>query len=434
MATFRSNTSPISARSTSGIALVASLIVLAVMTVLGLSAMFLTNMNLKIAENGRSGAIARFNAEAGLDSAFVVLSGAFKEALAIPADITEFRTDFPGFETADYTFAPTNGYTVFADGSVRVRIRGFGPNGARYEAEALAMPQLVPVPGTIDYSIFGEGFVARQDINMNGNGTFDINFWSGGNITLNAATLKAGRTASAHGSTCKVKNGTCLTNQPAPDVPLPVFADLRNQVIGLVMEENPSFTMESCDTRTGYYSTSNRVICVPPGGSLTIDSAVTNLTVIADISSTVTIDAPVGSPSDDLVKGITVVAGKLLFGGRAAFYGTNTLVAFHDIEFGKNVISHDDVARTFIVTEGNFTLSGTGATDMYASFWVGGTFTVNGTPDRFHGTVVSNETIVKNGGASFSTITTPGAIENPLIPEDPDPTYVGAGVRVVSRR
>src|SRR5690606_14517852 len=114
---------------------------------------------------------------------------------------------------------------------------------------------------------------------------------------------------------------------------------------GLVMEENPSFTMESCDTRTGYFSTSNRVICVPPGGSLTIDSAVTNLAVIADISSTVTIDAPVGSPTDDLVKGITVVAGKLLFGGRAAFYGTNTLVAFHDIEFGKNVISHDDVAR-----------------------------------------------------------------------------------------
>src|SRR5690606_19308320 len=171
-----------------------------------------------------------------------------------------------------------------------------------------------------------------------------------------------------------------------------------------------------------------------PGGTLTIDSAVTNLTVIADISSTVTINGRAGSTTDDHVNGITVVAGTILFGSGAEFYGTNTLVAFHDIEFGKNVISHDDVARTFIVTEGNFTLSGTGATDMYASFWVGGTFTVNGTPDRFHGTVVSNETIVKNGGASFSTITTPDAIENPIIPEDPDPEYVGAGVRVMSRR
>jgi len=423
-----------SLRRSDGFALIASLVILLALAVLGLSGMFLTNMNLKIAENGRSGAIARFNAEAGLDSAFVVLSGAFKENLAIPATLAEFRSEYPSFETAEYAFAPSNGYTVFADGSVRIRIVGNGPNGARYEAEALAIPQLTPVPGDIDYSIFREGFVARQDINMNGNGTFDINFWSGGNITLNAATLKAGRTAAAAGSTCKVKNGTCLTNQPAPDVPLPSFSALRTQVLGLVIEEYPSFTLAGCDFRSGSVTLSNTVICGPAGGHLTISGNVTNLTVIGDESTRVTINAVAGSTTDDGVNGVTVVSGTIDFGSGAAFYGTNTIVAKNNMEFGTNVISHDEVARTFIVTEGDFTLSGTGATDMLASFWVGGTFTVNGTPDRFKGTVVSNRTIVKNGGGSFHTITTPEALDNPLVPEDAEPVYVGSGVRVISRR
>src|SRR5512138_3195553 len=151
-----SNTRPNSQlRSAAGFALVGSLVILLVLTVLGMSGIFLTQMNLRIAENGRSGAVARFNAEAGLDAAFVVLSGAFKDDLAIPGTLAEFRTEYPTFERAEYAFAASNGYTVFADGSVRIRIVGMGPKGSRYEAEALVMPQLVPVPGSIDYGIFG---------------------------------------------------------------------------------------------------------------------------------------------------------------------------------------------------------------------------------------------------------------------------------------
>src|SRR5690554_2391877 len=95
-----------------GFALIASLLVLLVLAIMGLGSIFLTQINLRIAENSRTGAIARFNAEAGLDSAFVVLAGAFRESTSVPSDIDEFRTLFPDFEGGSFAFANSNGYTV----------------------------------------------------------------------------------------------------------------------------------------------------------------------------------------------------------------------------------------------------------------------------------------------------------------------------------
>src|SRR5690606_1732158 len=108
--------------------------------------------------------------------------------------------------------------------------QGLGPRNARYEAEALIQPVLVPTDGPTGTTLFGEGFVARESITMNGNGTYDTNFWSGGDVDLKAGTLMAGRIASAAGDKCRFKGGggTCLINLPPPDVPLPVFRALRD--------------------------------------------------------------------------------------------------------------------------------------------------------------------------------------------------------------
>lgn len=420
----------------SGFALIASLIIMVVLTAMGFGAMFLTQMNLRIAENSRTSAIARYNAEAGLDSSFVLLAGAFQANEEIPADITEMRSLFPTFENAEYGFAPSNGYTVFGDGTARIRIIGYGPNNAKYEAEALVKPLVQPVPGGGGYSLFAEGFVAKEDINMNGNGIFDMNFWSGGNINLGAATLLKGRTGRAAGTTCTVKKGegTCASGQKPPDVPLPVFDTLRNEIIDSVIEQDPTFSMDSCTYKTGVHSASNTVICVPSGGSLTLTGNLTNLVVIGDQTTSVHIDGTMGSTTDDEIPGLTLVSRSISFGGAAEFYGTNTIVAKNDLDFGKNIISHDETARTFIVTEGNFVLNGTGATDMFAVFWVGGRYEVNGTPDRFRGTVVANRTIIKNGGGSFSTVSTPKELDNRFIPTDPEPDFAGAGLTVLSRR
>lgn len=419
-----------------GFALISSLVVLVVLSAMGLGAMFLSQMNLRIAENSRTGTIARYNAEAGLDTSFVLLASFFKDELELPADRSAFLAAFPDFETAEYQLT-ADGYTRFADGTARVRVLGRGPNNARYVAEAMVQPQLSPVETPGGYTLFGEGFVAKDNITLNGQGSYDMNFWSGGDIELKPGTLVGGRTASAAGSSCtmgKQSEGTCSTRQEPPDVEMPDFQALRDAIIASVMEDDPGFTEASCSLRIGFYSGSNEVICVPAGGSLTITGSVANLVVIGNETSSVTINATTGSPSDDSVKGITVISGSLGFGGSAAFYGENTLVAKQSLEFGKNVISRDGTARTFIVTEGDFTLTGTGATSMYASFWVGGRFEIRGTPDEFRGTVVANEAIIRNGGGSFHTIASPKSLDNEFIPTTPDPAYIAAGLRIVSRR
>src|SRR5690606_16114621 len=190
-------------KSQKGFALVASLVMLVVLSAMGLGAMFLTQMNLRITENSRTGTMARYNAEAGLDTAFVLLSNAFMQDLELPASRAEFLTTFPSFNSSQYQLT-NDGYTVFADGSVRLRVIGYGPNNARHTAEALVQPQVEPVESPGGYTLFGEGFVAKDSITLNGNGSYDINFWSGGNISIHPGTLVGGRTASAAGNQCKM--------------------------------------------------------------------------------------------------------------------------------------------------------------------------------------------------------------------------------------
>jgi hypothetical protein len=295
---------------------------------------------------------------------------------------------------------------------------------------------MTPSPGPSGYSLFGEGFVARSHVDLAGTGFFDINFWSGGDINLRSGSLVEGRSARAAGTTCRfgAPPQTCETHADPPPVVDPDFEALRAEVIENVEMDNPGFDMARCPLASGFYNGSNTVVCVPSGQTLTLTGNVRNLVVIGDETTTVHIDASTGDPTTDDVDGVTVVSGTVTFGNDAVFHGTNTIIAKNDIEFGKNVVSHDGKARTFIVTEGNFTLRGTGASDIYASFWVGGTFDVRGTPNTFRGTVVAGSTIFRAGGGSFHTIRPPTGLDNRYIPTTEEPSETGAGIRIISRR
>jgi hypothetical protein len=104
---------------------------------LGLGSMFLTQMNLQIAENTRSNAVAKYNAEAGVDTATVLLTERF-EALG-----KTFPATWNMPATATYRLFPNpdgsdNGYVRYtATNQARVRVEGFTPNNARYVAEIL---------------------------------------------------------------------------------------------------------------------------------------------------------------------------------------------------------------------------------------------------------------------------------------------------------
>src|SRR5690554_6151811 len=60
-----------------GFVLITSLLVLVVLSAIGAGAFFLTNMNLKIAENTRSATVAQYNAHEGLDVALLILAREF---------------------------------------------------------------------------------------------------------------------------------------------------------------------------------------------------------------------------------------------------------------------------------------------------------------------------------------------------------------------
>ena len=428
-----------------GFALVTSLLVMLVIAALGVGAVFLSNMNLRIAENTRTQAMARYSAESGMDQSFVILATSVLEegAARLPPTQAEFQLLVNDWGTTEswevLAYTHYDGTGLNGADQAQLRIRGTAPRDAQHVVEALIEAVATPAATPGGYTLFGHGFVALDHIDLAGTGTFDIPFWSGGDIDLRSSTLVEGNSALAAGSTCRwgAPPRSCNTGEDPPPVAVPVFSDLRDAVWAAQHEEPPETTVCEGVTETGTTSvgnTSGQLICLAEGATLTVTGNVSDLVIIGDESNTVIIDARTGQPGDDDVAGITVVSGTVEFGGSAAFYGTNTIIAQQDITFGKNVVSHDGTARTFIVTEGNFELRGTGATDIYASFWVGGNFNYHGTPNRFRGTIVAGGTIFGAGCGAFCTIMPPERLENEFVPSDDEATAAGWGVWVLNRR
>ena len=138
-----------------GFALVSALIVLVMVLGLGVSSLFVANLNITTTENARSQAIARNAAETGLDVARLALQDAYRSGDAFP-------------DSSSFTAIPTGtglddiGYQLVADsysvGGQRamLEVLGTGPNGARY---TMAAEFVVLVPDTSDStSTPGDGF------------------------------------------------------------------------------------------------------------------------------------------------------------------------------------------------------------------------------------------------------------------------------------
>lgn len=431
--------------SNRGFALVTSLLVLLVIAALATGALFLSNMNLRIAENTMTNAIARFNAESGLDQTYVVMASYVlgEGKTVLPADLGELTAELAEWDMTDgwqvvgyerYVGTGRNG----AD-QARVRVRGTGPRNARHDVEALVEAVISPSHSAEGYTLFGEGFVALEDIDIAGGGTYDIPFWAGGSINLRSATVVEGNSIVASGGSCRwgAPPRDCNAGDEErgpPPVEAPDFDALRQAV----MDNQDPAALAACLANpfsgSSITASDGPLVCLPNGASVTISSARPGLVVIGNSTTRVQISTRTGSDTDDSVPGVTVVSSEVTFGAGAEFYGTNTIIAEKDIVFGKNVVSRDETARTFIVTEGNFTLSGTGASNIYASFWVGGDFNWNGTPNNFRGTIVAAGSISGNGCGSFCNIRPPDELENVYIPIDSDDDAGGWGIWVLARR
>lgn len=117
-------------RSQKGIALIASLLIMASVMALGVGSLFLTDMNLKISENARSNALARYHAEAGLDTAFTLVADYYEKTKTFPATFS-----LPVTAGQSYRLMA---YERYADPArAMVRVEGFTDNNARFVAEAI---------------------------------------------------------------------------------------------------------------------------------------------------------------------------------------------------------------------------------------------------------------------------------------------------------
>lgn len=152
-----------------GVALIATLLIMATITALGVGSLFLANMNLRMAENGHTNAIARYNAEAGLDAAMIQLKKDFDRGTPkqFPASLSLPSAPNSTYQAVSYTPYTNAGLRTQA----QVIVLGTGPNNARYQTEVF----LEAVPATSNVLLpsvpFSRGLASENIVSMSGSPT-----------------------------------------------------------------------------------------------------------------------------------------------------------------------------------------------------------------------------------------------------------------------
>ena len=153
-----------------GFALVSALIVLVMVLGLGVSSLFVANLNITTTENARSQAIARNAAETGLDVARLALQDAFRSDDVFPAasSFTAIPTG-TGLDGIGYQLV-AGSYSV--DGQrAMLEVLGTDPSGARYTmaAEFIVLVPDPPGPGGSGGDGF-PGLLSETSVELAGGG------------------------------------------------------------------------------------------------------------------------------------------------------------------------------------------------------------------------------------------------------------------------
>jgi hypothetical protein len=453
----------------SGFVLVTSLLVLVALAVLGAGSFFLASANLRIAENTRTSTIAQYNAHQGLDIALQVVAREFYErgdgSWPSSSELAARMPVSPDFEFKSLVLDPVNADGFRPGGSITVV--GYGPRNARYETGARFVGQLTPVqiPGEAD-PLFGTGWVTDAHITINGNTSFYIPLWAGGNITANATRVLAGAGQFAHAgfvggkpAQCKIFSGgpsgqyvRCDSGQEPPNVPEFNF----DEQLAALQAERPvctaTITTSGSVSASGYVAGST--ICLGEGVTVTITGTATDLYILGPRSATVIFDAksqPVGG--DPTKVGVKIAVGRITPGNNFNLSGTNTLYAaesilFHSTGYAVTGTSTDAgvIVRTLIGTEKGVHFKGNTAGQLSSVIWANGHVCKSGGGGLdFAGTILARgqgpvdlenpctEGIYWNGGGGGKV----ASVESPDIPssdDDAEEIYAAAGIVVVARR
>ena len=399
----------------SGFVLITALLILIVLAALGFGAVFLTNMNLRIAENTRSAAVARYSAEAGLDLALFTLAGEWVarngswpglDALRSKVPLTYTR---PGGELADVDFRIVALSTDGNEGTVTVE--GSGPRGARFRTSARfeGRPPTPPTPaGRVDLS--GIGFVTPGNITVTGNAKFGLNVWTGGTLTATGLAQNLGFEIKSYSDPCWVGSGGSGGNPNAsgggrgnPNAGPPATPCIGGHArpvheiyefdVGLAIL---SASRECTDVlASGTYDVTLRqgeTLCIEPDAIVTLTGEASGLTVLGDESTTVRVDASTrGFDDEPDGVGLNLASGTVQFVSGGSFgEGSNTIFALESIKLERDVlVGEDGIVRTFIATEGDMRFEGAGMQEVYGIFYMNGDACLQGTLDVFYGAIMA---------------------------------------------
>lgn len=402
---------------TRGFALVTALLVLAVLGTLAFGAVSLANMNLRIAENTRANLIATTHAQDGLEVSFIATAKAYKSwlesevsggsspgtlneaallesTLALMPDATDY--ELLGFDT--FTPLPTDDSRA----AIVLSVRGTGPRNAVHVSRARIETVYAASNDAGNPAEFSDGFVTDGEIDFNGTGAYDINFYAGQKIEVNGnSTIGAGFIAESLG-TCQIGKTTCITLDPDDAKDLPLFAwhsyslALLNDPTALLDDaDDPSSVDLGPTTRlvtpvaaadpvpgleasvdlsainaaeslpgssgvacskviprsqsTLNLSSSDRggTICLEPNSVITITGTATDLFIVGDASTKVTFSGDSLPPDGDPTRlGVALIAGSVTLqdGGKNKhdtkdLTGRNFIYSYNSIDFNKGILT-----------------------------------------------------------------------------------------------
>lgn len=444
-----------------GFVLITSLLLLVVVSALGAGAVFLTITNLRIAENARTGAVARYNAERGLDVALLTLAREYSErsgswptqaqlAARVPTEMVlngvPLELDFDIVDLRISLADPLSGV-------VEVEGRGGGTGVYRTSARFRGTIDTDPDENVV-FEDFPADFVTPGQLIAHGNAKFGVNVHVGDGITATGqARLIDSSWIRSATSTCAIGSGRnqilCEADAEMPSIPVVSFGSLRDDL----RTTRPTCTeIITTDTFGLDVSTmAGATICVVDGVTLEIVGNATELFVIGEEDSTVVVRANATPPADDAAGvGLKVAAGTVSPAGPGVLgIGENTIVSKNSINLERDVfVGQDGIVRTYVATEGDIRFAGAGNQVLYGFFHANGDVCTQGTLSVFYGSILAGTDrsegvdglcgnftgIDFRGNGALDAFRRPAGTENRELPRViVDPETIVGGVFVVAR-
>ena len=397
-----------------GIVIVASLILMLAVLGLAVGSLFLTQSNLKVAENVRSKAFAKYAAESGMDATLAALDMYFNTYAAYPGYSNgQFATGFslPGVQIngQNVQYSVIEFSRDLASGSAVLKVSATGPSGAVHVSEALMAAEVMNSTTTTETQVnplVANGLASEGTVTLNGRN----NFVSAGLHGNKGYTINALNNSSF--STClnRNTNGKCIDFQTIETDNLPISA-AAGESSYTCNPANSSICSGGVPTRLSdpitvtpnYVSRRNAVIAAANKSPSGTASSVFGINCDTVYSSAPSMNNAASVRSRGFTSGkvVCVESGNVTFPNGTSLEGV-TIIARNQIQFNGNTAITLD-GSNLISTTSDININPNKVTVRDSKLFSNGNVTLNGQQTLFEGivTLASAGNITINGRSSI---------------------------------